>query len=272
MVSVFGAVLGWRTGKTLGKAGQTFFVAGLAAVMVSYLLWGRDSVVWTWIMPVSGVVMLSNPTPWLAATLAGLCLAQAGLPRWRRSALAVVLVAAGHYTSAQFFFSSPPLTVPTWVDDVALQTMPTTCSPAAAATLLATHGIKTNEREMSWFCLTNPQGTSLLGLYRGLSKATASQGLHPAIHFLSLDELQQRPDLLPAVVSVQLNREADAREPRYRERWGWILGVRHSVTFLRFDGPEHVWVGDPGVGLERWRLTHTRDLWVGDVMSLVSHD
>lgn len=37
---------------------------------------------------------------------------------------------------------------------------------------------------------------------------------------------------------------------------------------LPFDGPDHAWVGDPGAGKERWGLTNTRDLWVGDVLPL----
>ncbi|MEM7625127.1 MAG: hypothetical protein AAF333_05810 [Planctomycetota bacterium] len=255
-------------GPKMSKAWRGALVGGLVAATVAYLLWGREAVAWTKLLPVSGVIVLSNPTPWLASAVAGLAAAQAGVPRWRRGVLAVALVVAGFYTPLQLLRTQPPPTVPTWADGVALQTTAATCSPAAAATLLAEHGIETTEREMSFLCLTNPQGTPLLGLYRGVWRATADHELRPVMNHLTLDELRQRPDLLPAVVSVQLTTEANAREPRYRERWGWIPGVRHSVTFLSFDGSDHVWVADPGVGRERWRFEHLRDLWVGDVMSL----
>lgn len=267
-LSLWAGVLGWWAGRSLGKVGTAAVVVGLMSATVAYLCWGRDAAVWTKLIPVSGVIVLSNPTPWLAAAMGGMCLAQRGLPRWRRGLLAVALVGAGFFVSVHLLFTEPPPTVPTWKDGVALQTTSATCSPAAAATLLGQHGIATTEREMSKLCLTNPKGTPLLGLYRGLTRAGAEHGLRPTLDFFALDELKQRPELLPAVVSVELTAEANTREPRYSEDWGWILGTRHSVTFLAFDGPDHVWVADPGVGKERWRLSHTRDLWVGDVMSL----
>lgn len=271
-VSVATGTLGGWAGRRPGKWWWIAVVVLAAAGTGAYLLWGREATGWTRVLPFAGVVVLSNPTPWLAAATAGVCLAQRKLPRWRRGVLAGVLVVAGFYVPVQTLWNTPPPTVPTWADGVALQTTPSTCTPAAAATLLREHGLEFTERGLAPLCLTNTEGTPLLGLYRGLRLATADTDLRPVMRYLTLDELRERPGVLPAVVSVRLTREADAREPRYRQRWGWILGVRHSVVFLGFDGPDHVWVGDPGVGRERWRLEHIRDLWVGDVTTLQAED
>ena len=269
LASAATGTLTWRIGRKLNKITQIAVVTGLLIATLSYLVWGRDAVFWTRLFPTSGAIILGNPTPWLASALAGLGLAQTALPWWRRGVLALAIVAAGFYVPIQVFFIEPPPTVPTWADGIALQTTRATCSPAAATTLLGQHDIETTEREMSHLCLTSAEGTPLLGLYRGVRLASADHSLKPSMGFMPLDELRQRPRLLPAVVSVQLTAEANERDPRYRERWGWIPGVRHSVTFLEFDGPDHVWVVDPGVGLERWRMDHLRDLWVGDVLSLL---
>ncbi|MEM9420740.1 MAG: hypothetical protein AAGA25_17065 [Planctomycetota bacterium] len=271
-LSVAVGTLGWLSGRKLDKWGKAVIAVGLMAATAGYLYWGRDATFWTTLLPFSGVIILTNPTPWLASAMAGMCLAQPSLPIWRRSVLALTLVMAGFYIPVQLLFVKPPPTVPTWIDGVAMQSSSATCSPAAAATLLKTKGIEANERDMAVLCLTNPKGTPLLGLYRGLALIGPQHNLHPSLTTQTLAELQQRPDLLPAVVSVQLTAEVDARDPRYRENWGWVLGTRHSVTFLAFDGPNHVWVADPGVGKERWRLSHISDLWVGDVLSLVPAD
>ncbi|MEM6853290.1 MAG: hypothetical protein AAF593_02675 [Planctomycetota bacterium] len=268
-LAVLFGVLGWWAGRSLGRVGITAVIVGLMSATVAYLWLGRDAALWAKLMPVSGVVILSNPTPWLAAGMGGMCLAQGGLPWWRRGLLAAVLVGAGYFVPIQLLWAEPPPTVPTWIDGVAIQTTSATCSPAAATTLLTQHGIETSERQMAELCLTNAEGTPLLGLYRGVAQIARPHGLRPSMEFLTLEELQDRPELLPAVVSVELTLAAHILEPRYRDEWGWILGTRHSVTFLAFDGPDHVWVADPGVGKERWRLSHTRDLWVGDVLSLV---
>ena len=117
-------------------------------------------------------------------------------------------------------------------------------------------------------CLTDNRGTPLLGLYRGLKLATAGTGYEPVFHELTAEQLENRPDLLPAIVSVKLTPEADFREPRYRARWGWLLNVTHSVVLFRFTGDGRVEVGDPGTGREVWRLYVLDDLLVGDVLSL----
>ena len=263
-----GVFVGLRAGRLFPRPACVALAALSVGLTVIYLAWGRESSFWTRLIPWSNVIVLSNPTPWLAAILAGLFAAQPGIPRWRRVSIAVTMLVAGAYVPTQTAFRRPPPTMPAWTDKVALQSTASTCTPAAAASLLQQYGIDASERTMAELCLTNRQGTPQLGLYRGLVIAAASKGLSPQMHWMSVEQLIDQPDLLPAIVSVRLTRQLDQQDPRYSQRWGWLVGVRHSVVFFAINPDQTIDVGDPGVGREQWNLRDIRKLWVGDVTTL----
>src|SRR5439155_26252660 len=91
-----------------------------------------------------------------------------------------------------------------WRRDICLQTSHATSSPAAAATLLRSHGIDTTEEEMARLCLTNPDGTSLLGLYRGLRLKTRYGCLNVFSFHCDVGSLRQRVAGGPVILSVSL--------------------------------------------------------------------
>ena len=282
--STVAGVGGYALARRLPRAGLAAVAAAGLAAIGAYVAWGRDTGWWAQVLPVSSAIVLHNPTPPLAALLAGVIVGRrpavtrrlvrrasptaARLERWRRLVLAAVLLAAGSYDVARVFAVTAPPVRTAAADDVVLQTHPSTCSPSAAATLLNAHELGPfTEADLVGPCLTDGRGTPLLGLYRGLALATGDTPLRPVAHDLTFDQLQRRPDLLPAVVSVRLTPELDRRDPRYRQRWGWLVGVTHSVVVFHARGGL-VDVGDPGVGRELWTYDNLRDLWVGDVISL----
>ena len=255
----------WTTG---------FAVLLAVAALGAYLQWGRATGWWTHLFPVSAAIVYANPSPVLAAFLAGVVSGLQRVPRWRRVPLVAVMVSVGGYETAHLFSITPPPVRIVFTDRVARQTDQSTCSPAAAATLLRAVKVPgardVTEADMVRPCLTDPRGTPLLGLYRGLKLATAGSNFEPVFHDLTPAQLANRPDLLPAIISVKLTPEADFREPLYRARWGWLLNVTHSVVVFRFSGDGRVEIGDPATGREIWNTRALEDLWVGDVLSLIA--
>ena len=113
---------------------------------------------------------------------------------------------------------APPIGPDRWVDGLCRQSSTSSCSAAAAATLLTANGIPTTEREMISACLTHIDGTSMLGLYRGLKVKTRGTAFTPvAMSFTTRDPQVMN---LPAVVTISL--------PGLPRGWQGI-GNRHSI-------------------------------------------
>lgn len=109
---------------------------------------------------------------------------------------------------------------------VCVQSTPWSCGPAAAASLLATMGVKTDEAEMATRCATIPgRGTSDYGLWSGVRSS-----LNPYLYDVDLVRSDQTAigELpTPAVLLVRPS-----------------LGDGHAVTLLRTTG-RLVAVADP---------------------------
>jgi hypothetical protein len=94
------------------------------------------------------------------------------------------------------------------------QTSDSTCSAAAAATLLRHFEIKSSEGEMAELCRSGHFGTSLHGIYRGLRLKTDGTGRKVISGVGKFEDLGEtiRP---PAILNVYLDRATAKREPRY---------------------------------------------------------
>lgn len=263
-------------GRALVKHTSLWVTGGfvlLAGVGIgAYLMWGRATGAWTQLFPVSAAIVYANPSPVLSAFMAGVISGLERVPRWRRVPLVAMVVAIGSYDTSALFSPKPPEVLAVFSGKVARQTHSATCSAAAAATLLREVKVPgaqyATEATMVGPCLTDSRGTPLLGLYRGLKLATAGTPYEPVFYNLTPAQLRERPELLPAIVSVKLTPEADFRDPRYRARWGWLLNVTHSVVIFGFHDGGIVDIGDPATGPEKWHAQALNDLWVGDVLTL----
>lgn len=271
VVMVVLSVAAFEIGRRIGHGGKPRRLAvGLVVLVLigAYLAWARDGIWLVRLLPVSAVIIYGNPLPWLAAMLAGAICAERHTPRWRRGVLAVAVVGFGSIGPMRALVNHPPDTRPWWQNGVAIQSAPATCSPAAAATLLSHYDIDTDERDMARLCLSTDKGTHLFGLYRGLSLMARERNLEPVVLDTSLDELRDRSEWLPVIAGVRLTRDLHDRDPRYQQRWGWDVGVMHTLVILEFPDDEHVIVADPGAGLERWSLKGMRELWANEVIYL----
>ena len=247
--------------------------AGVFAVLgvAGYLLLLRDSVLLVQLLPVSAVPVAGDPLPVFGALFAGLVVGHAKVPRWRRLPAACIAFAAGWYGPVQALTHRPPPTYAAWQDGVCLQTTFSTCSPAAAATLLSYHGVSASEAQLAELCLTTERGTHLTGLYRGLARL-APENHRVRVAELSVQQVMGRPDVLPALVSLQLTEEIALRDSRFTEEWGWDVGVTHTVVLIGFPSDKLVAIADPGVGRETWTVRGLEELWTGEVIYLERRD
>lgn len=163
------------------------FGIGWLTLYVKYVM---DSPAIARLMPVSSAIILGNWTPILACGLAGLSWRAIGGSTWRPGITLIPLMGFAFYSAWWPVFSPRPATQDKEQRGVWLQSTRSTCTPAAAATLLAAHGIRTTETEMTQLCLTTHHGTSLLGLYRGLTLKTAGGPLQVEFITTNVDGLK----------------------------------------------------------------------------------
>lgn len=152
-----------------------------------------------------------------------------------------------------------------WREDCCVQSHPSSCGAAAAATLLGKHGIRSHEREMIELCLTGSSGSSLFGIYRGLKLKT--EGSPWRVELVLWDEARLYQEQGPVLLSVWLE-PGQERDPRYETEWGWREGSRHAVVFNKRSG-DLVHMSDPAIGNERWGVHSMKVLWHGVGLRLV---
>jgi predicted double-glycine peptidase len=252
-------LLGRFTAQRTGNRTWPAVVASLLLLLL-YAALLRDTPRMVWLVPLQSAVVLGDWLLPLAAWTAGLLL---GMPKpvwWRRAVLAAaLLVVALIFHVRPFLASIPPTRASRWQDDVCRQSTDSTCSAAAAATLLVAHDIEASEAEMARLCLTNRNGTSFAGLLRGLAIKTDGTPLDAHVLRGDIESLRalDRPVLLHVVLPTG---HADSR---YAREWGWVPGQPHTVVFFRFDRQGRPVVGDPDVGRERWSVDGLKLLWTG---------
>jgi hypothetical protein len=265
--SVLLFVAGVRLGRRLSPRAVGIFATAVCAFVVVFVFLLDDHLLLARLLPFSGLIVLGDWLPPAVALLAGAAWARVPGQRWRKAVLVAPFVAlCGLRTFGRLAGEPPPLD-DRWKGGVCRQTSQATCSPAAAATLLRAHGIEATEAEMARLCLTGREGTTMLGLYRGLVLKTRGTPWRVEVFHGNLEAL--RPGgATPAILSVRLDR--GATDDRYERLWGWAPGVNHTVVLLGFRADGKTDIGDPAVGLEHWREEDVRILWHGDGIRLLA--
>lgn len=250
----------WRTAAMaillLGAFGNVFYSTGM--------------IVWARYIPHSAVIVWANLVPVAAAISAGLAYRLPNTPHWRQllaAGLLALLSIGTAFWPVQGFILRP--TQPggnTWSQGVALQTSWSSCSPAAAATLLRANGVDVNESDLMTACLTDSRGTVSLGLYRGVKLYADANDLDVEIIPPSLDQLYT-DNQWPVLLLVRLPKTG-VDDPRYEQHWGWIPGLGHSVVALGLRSNGNLLIGDPSIGREQWTRKDMETLWHGDGIRL----
>lgn len=240
----------------------------LMVALITYATCLWDQIVLAWLLPFSNLVVIGNWYLPVAGFLGGLVSTQVSVGNGRRWLSVSGLQCAALVTAISPLLGNTPHCGNQWDGSgVCFQTTHQTCSAASAATLLKMHGIDATEQEMAELCLTR-NGTSWMGLYRGLKKKTASTDWDVEISARSANELQALRQ--PAILSVGLP-SADHLDLRTQAEFGWTPGVRHSIVLIGFTNDDLVDIAEPtaGVGRERWSVSNLHEFYLGQCVRLV---
>ena len=257
---------GSRTGIGLG-------LVLLAALIAGFAIERRQT--WAWAalrFSGSGLVFLTNLSIEGAVVLLAILWRSASdrKARLRASILACLLLIAALWSYAWYFEPLPPyLTGIMNAIGYCPQTSQDSCSAASAVTLLAQYHIPATEAEMADLCLTRAgQGTSPLGLYRGLTLKAASWGFRPRLLVLGGPK-GLRKSACPCILSVGLK---SGCPPAINDRmlsYGWEPGRQHTVVVLDADSAgKWLDVADPSYGREHWPTDDLKYLWDGYALIL----
>lgn len=242
----------------------------LAAVTVGLLLvyirWCWDDVRLARFLPVPNLIIVGSWFLPLIGVLSALVCGRLRESRLRRRASTLLLFASALYATVQPVLGEAPACQNQWEGKVCLQTTRSTCSAAAAATLLRQFGVAAHEQEMADLCLTR-HGTTWKGIYRGLALKTSESPWDVEVFQASLADLQSNL-VGPAILNMELRSDAFA-DVRYQTEWGWIPGTPHSVVFLKVTERGGFLMADPSVGQEEWSAEDVALLWTGEGMRLV---
>lgn len=249
---------------------QSWLMTGVMVFLLSgvaFFQWAYDAVALVSLFPPA---MLPFAIEWqvpLVALCAGIFLRETKLPFSRRLVLGLLLVIVSLLPVVRMVAGVTPRSRNVWNGEVCRQTNPSTCSAAAAATLLKRHGITTSEAEMIDLCFTRKDGTSVGGLLRGVEAKAKPSGKEVKVASLKLANLKD-PSQLPAILIVSLRQEVADRELRYENQWGWAVGLSHAVVLFGFTGEGNPIIGDPSVGKEVWNIKGLEELWTGTAVWL----
>lgn len=268
------SVLAFHAGIQLGKRRShrpTLLFAEAIVASLSFAWLYSGNLDWARMIPDSAVLYWSNWTAVLIAFTAGLARQVPGLNRWHRPAAvgALVAVAAGYLVAPVLRPWAVPARlaeVDDWEEGICLQSHASSCGAAAAATLLRLGGMPASEAGMAQACLTSRQGTTPLGLYRGVA-STARQFGRSARVAVSDPGKWFASEQLPIIALVRFD---DTATPGPLVRLFGPRGEGHAVVVLgRTDSGRWI-IGDPAVGRVTWSDEEFRARFTGDAIYLES--
>lgn len=272
VLSVGLAGCGWK----LARIGSPKVCTVVSVVATVFMIWFGSRLhgdLWlASVLPVSNVIVLANLLPLGAGFLSGVLLAQGIVPFWRRTAMVVILIALGGYSVlCDLTLNTIPTSRSWFRGGVCLQTLPETCSPCSAATLLAWHGIAASEAEMSRLCLTRKQGTPILGLYRGLKLKTRGTRWDVEAFRGSVEELRSL-STHPVLLRLRSTSSSLLDWPQHLPTGTESPAAEHSVVLLSFTPDGQVEVADPANNRSSstWPLEELTRRWSGEGMRLVA--
>jgi len=259
---------GLRLSRSCGAGLRALTGLAAAASLAAFVVFLHGKLVLARLIPFSNAIVLANWLAYGGALLSGLAWGVREQPLWRRALAGSALLLVALHALFSHLWGEPPPARNRWASgDVCIQSSPSTCAPACAATLLRYHGIPATEGEMSALCLTRRDGTTALGLYRGLKIKTRGTRWKVEVFRTDIEGLRSER-AWPAILVVGLPRRRNV-DPVYARGRGWKPGRVHSVVAYGFSGDGVVQVADPSVGREVWRVADLATLWRGEGLRLV---
>ncbi len=222
-------------------------------------LWWGDNLMEARILPVADVMAWGNIQTPAMGLLAGAAWPMLTGRHGQRIFLLSILAGAGVWRLLGPYIGHKSALGPDkWAGGICRQTTTSSCSAAAAATALEAVGIHSSEREMCDLCLTHVDGTTALGLYRGLKLKTATSQWDVRVVMCDAGELAHQP--MPMIISIT--------DPGAVS--GLLsVGAGHSIVLFGFEEDGRARVGDPFTGRQIWSTGEMSRLYQGSGMALV---
>lgn len=272
-LSVSASLAGRWVGLKCVRRRQLYFLVSLAvALLFAWSMAGK--LFWATLVPTASVVYWANLMPIMLAFTAGISSTVMKLRHWCRpcTVAAMAAMTLAHIVTPVM----RPLVAPamiadqsSWRDDVCLQSHPSTCAPAAAATLLRFSGIDATEQMLLKPCLTSEFGTEPLGLFRGLAVLSEKRSVKPRV--VTTDPLVwQSGDQLPNVSLVRFEESESTMQAGLipRNLFAGPRGEGHAIVVLGRD-PRGNWIIlDPAFGRTLWSDETFRRRFTGEAISM----
>lgn len=256
MLSVAAAAATFYAARRSWRTGISIALAATGGLLVNAVVL-QDSLRVAQVLVFQDVIVLGNPMLPLASMLAAAAFALLSSPAWQRSLLAVSVVGVASWrTVAPMVRPAPKLGESRWSDGVCRQSTLATCSPAAAATALHDVGIDATEAALARLCLTSIDGTSNLGLYRGLRCKTDGTAVRVIPVILTAVDARHQ-GLRRCIFSITSSSTST-----------FELAGKHSVVLFGFHADGSAEIGDPFSGRQRWTVEQFNALWSGSGFAL----
>lgn len=263
------AVAGYWIARWIGFSAAVMLAGAVTAMMLIFAQYLSDSVWVAQVVPARMLLVFGNWLPLLAGMLAGVGWVISPRRAWGKAVILGVLVACALYLPYRWLFEEHPAARNVWLGSLCLQTTNATCGAAAAATLLNSVGIASNESEMTRLCFTTWRGTPLHGVIGGLARKTEGTPWRVKVMKTDLKSLLQLGR--PAILRVGLDDDAST-DTRYVRQWGWMPGVAHMVVLSEVNADGRLRIADPSTGWEGWEPEALDVLWQGIAIVLEPRD
>lgn len=248
---------GLKIGFRLGIKGRYLLLTGPLLFGIVYVFVLRDSSLQILLIKNTNTIFYGKWLLIIASFAAGVLTQVSSVRMWRRAILVLALLAASSMDFFCYFIYPRPEGGNVTEKWLSIQTTESTCSAAAAASLLRIYGIEVSEKEMIRACLSTIKGTPWQGVWRGVNLYAPPK--YKAVLVRGIDSKNIE---FPILISAEFNSSSE-EHTKYVSQWGWKPGTPHSVVLFERTENGYLTVGDPAIGIERWDDEALEVLWDG---------
>jgi hypothetical protein len=241
----------------LGKKGRYSLLIVSLLFGIVYVFFLRDSSLQILLIRNANTIFYGKWLLIIAGFAAGVLIQVSSVKMWRRTVLVLALLATSSMDLFSYFIYPRPEGGNVTEKWLSIQTTESTCSAAAAASLLRIYGIEVSEKEMIRACLSTIKGTPWQGVWRGVNLYAP-----PKYKAVLVRGIDRKNIEFPILISAEFNSGSEEHS-KYVSQWGWKPGIPHSVVLFERTENGYLTVGDPAIGIERWDDEALEVLWDG---------
>jgi hypothetical protein len=248
---------GLKIGFRLGKKGRYSLLAGSLLFGIGYVFFLRDGSLQILLIRNANTIFYGKWLLIITGFAAGILTQISSVKMWRRAVLILALLAASSMDLFSYFIYPRPEGGNVTEKWLCFQTTESTCSAAAAASLLRIHGVEVSEKEMVRACLSTIKGTPWQGVWRGVNLYAPPEYKAVLVRGIETKNIE-----FPMLISAEFDSSSE-EHTKYVSQWGWKPGTPHSVVLFERTKNGYLTVGDPSIGIDRWDDEALEVLWDG---------